>query len=123
MNPLELRVKRSYYLRVAVIGVLSFGLGALLLLLQHRRWVRVFDQAGATRRDGRRFLWANLQDIEFVHMRLSSGRPGGLNHIELHFSDGKASVYPLMLENSHEVMQYLSTLPGGQAARGMDSSK
>ena len=116
MNSIEARVKSSYYVRVAIIGVLTVGLGALLMLLQQRRWAKVFDQAGVTRRDGKRFLWSNLQNIKFVHIRLQSGRLGRLNHIELIFHDGKATVFPLMLENRGEVMGFISRLPGGQEA-------
>jgi hypothetical protein len=114
MKPIEAQVKRSYYVRVALIGILSVGLGALLMWLEYRRWVRVLDGTGATRRDGKQFLWANLREVKVVRMRLRSGQLGGLNHVELVFSDGKALVFPLMLENRREVMAFIGGLPGGE---------
>ena len=117
MNPLEARVKQSYYVRVAVIGLLTLGLGALLMLLQQRRWAKIFDETGVTRRDGQQFRWADLKNIRFVHLRRATTvGQGPLNHIELIFDGGKALVFPLMLENRGEVMSFVSRLPGGQPA-------
>ncbi|MCZ7646579.1 MAG: hypothetical protein M5U26_15045 [Planctomycetota bacterium] len=48
MADLELRVRRPQYTRVAVIGLLSAGLGALPMLWEHRRWARSFDEAGGS---------------------------------------------------------------------------
>src|ERR1044072_8823825 len=118
MPPLEAHVKRSYYVRVAIIGLFTLGLGALLMLLQYRHWVKLFDDQGVTRRDGKQFLWAYLKNVKFVRMRLRSGREGPLNHIELIFHDGRATIFPLMLENSSEVMGVISKLPAGRAAVG-----
>ena len=36
MKPFEARVKQSYYVRVAIVGLLTLGLGALLMVLQQR---------------------------------------------------------------------------------------
>ena len=117
MNRIEARVKRSYYVRVAIIGLFSLGLGALLMLFQYRLWAKSFDQDCVIRRDGHQFWWADLKNIKFVHMR---GRAmvgeGPLNHIELIFNHGKALVFPLMLENRDEVMSFISALPGGREA-------
>jgi hypothetical protein len=110
MQTLEAQVKSSYYIRVIVIGLLTAGLGALLMLLQQRQWAQTFDNNGVTRRDGKDFWWMNLKDVRYVHVR------GALNNIELIFDQGKALVFPLMLENSRDVMNFISHLPGeGQA--------
>lgn len=107
MNPIELQVSRSYYVRVIFLGVFSLGIGALLMYLEYRRWAQTMDGAGVTRRDGKQFLWQDLKGKNFVHMRRRYGKLGALNHIELVFSDGKALVFPLMLENAQEVMAFL----------------
>jgi hypothetical protein len=130
MTPLEARVKKSYYVRVAVIAVFAFlpslfmlfqfpgwtKLLALLfstppfiMLLLQRRWAKIFDDAGVTRRDGRKFPWHDLKDIKYVHVRLKSGQQV-LNHIELIFAGGKAMVFYLMLENAGEVMRLVESL-------------
>jgi|SRR5579859_5552077 len=110
MNPFEARVKSSYYVRVAIISLLTAGIGGLLMLIQQRRWAKIFDDRGVTRRDGQQFRWSNLEKIRFIHIRTA------LNHIELIFSDGKALIFPFMLENRSEVMSFIGHLPGGQPA-------
>ncbi len=106
MQTLEAQVKSSYYIRVIVIGVLTLGLGALLMLLQQRQWAQNFDKNGVTRRDGKDFWWINLKDVRYVYVR------GVLNNIELVFDQGKVLVFPLMLENSGEVLNFIKELPG-----------
>src|SRR5262245_27681789 len=110
METLEAQVKPSYYIRVAVIGLLTLRLGALLMLLQQRQWAKTFDNNGVTRRDGQDFWWLNLKDVRYVHVR------GAFNNIELVFDQGKVLVFPLMLENGSEVMNFISHLPGEQSA-------
>jgi hypothetical protein len=114
MLPIELQVKQSYYTRVLIIGLLSFGLGALALLLEQRLWAKSFDREGVTRRDGRRFRWADLLAKNAVYNRRRYGGQGALNNYELVFKDGikdgKALVFHLMLENQGEVLAFLDTL-------------
>lgn len=105
MNPIEIEVKRSYYTRMIVIGIFTLGIGALLMYMEYRRWGRIFDSVGVTRQDGKRFLWSDLQEKMFVHMRGGGYKKRGpLNHLELVFKDGKVLVFPLMLENVREIM-------------------
>lgn len=117
MPPIEARVKQSYYVRVAIIGLFTLGLGALLMLFQQRRWAKIFDDTGVTRRDGQQFRWTELKNIKFVHLRRATTvGQGPLNHVELIFNDGKALIFPLMLENRGEVMGFIGRQPGGQPA-------
>jgi len=107
MNPVEIEVKRSYYNRMIIIGIFTLGIGALLLYMEYRRWGRIFDSVGVTRQDGKRFLWADLHQKVFIHMRGGrSAKRGPLNHVELVFKEGKVLIFPLMLENAREVMAY-----------------
>ncbi|MEW6209294.1 MAG: hypothetical protein AB1631_13060 [Acidobacteriota bacterium] len=137
---IEARVKKSYYTRVAIIAVIAFlpslfllfklpgwtKLLALLfstppfiMLLLQRRWAKLFDDAGVTRRDGRQFRWHDLKDIKYVRVRARSGLTY-LNHIELIFNDGKAMVFHLMLENAGEVMRRLEQLQSQRPAATSD---
>jgi len=112
MPPLEVQVKRSYYLRVLVIGLFTLGLGALAMLAEQQRWVRTFEREGVTRRDGQRFRWQDLQAKNAVYVR-----QGPLSHYELVFTGGKALVFPRMLENEQDVLSRLEALSApGQAA-------
>jgi hypothetical protein len=108
MNPIEIKVKRSYYTRLIPIGIFTLGIGALLMYLEHRRWGQTFDSVGVTRIDGKRFLWSDLQKKIFVHWRrYAGGKLGPLNHVELKFNNGNVKVFPLMLENASDVMAYI----------------
>lgn len=108
MNPIEIEIKRSYYTRLIFIGIFTLGIGAFFMYMEHRQWVWLFDSVGVTRIDGKRFLWSDLQKKIFVHwQRYAGGKLGPLNHMELEFKDGKAKVFPLMLENAQQVMTYL----------------
>jgi hypothetical protein len=109
MNPIELKVKRSYYIRVIFIGLFTLGIGTLLMYLEYRRWARTFDPAGVTRRDGERFLWQDLKEKRRVNMRNLANAP--LNHIELIFFGGKAFFFPLMVANGREVLTSIVLLP------------
>jgi hypothetical protein len=110
MKPIEALVEQSYYVRVAIIGLITAGLGALLMLLSQRSWAKTFDGMGVTRRDERQFQWSDLKNIRYVHVR------GVLNHVELIFYNGKAMIFPLMLKNGGEVMSFISRLPGAKPA-------
>ena len=78
------------------------------MYMEYRQWGQTFDSVGVTRKDGKRFLWADLQKKIFVHFRrYAGGKLGPLNHMELEFKDGKVKVFPLMLENASEIMAYL----------------
>jgi hypothetical protein len=126
---IEASVKKSYYTRVAIIAVFTFFPALFLLikfpgwtklfgvvfstppfimLLLQRRWAKIFDDAGVTRRDGRQFRWHDLKDIKYVHVRRAGQEY--LNHIELVFDGGKAMVFHLMLENADEVMSLIESL-------------
>jgi len=85
------------------------------MLWTQRSWAKIFDDTGTTRRDGKRFAWTNLKKILFVYIHRSTGGDR-LNHVDLFSKGGKASVFPSMLENRDEVMNFISHLPGGQAA-------
>jgi hypothetical protein len=92
------------------IALFSLGIGALLMYMEYRRWGRTFDGTGVTRQDGNQLFWADLQKKVFIHRALPGSSNGPLNHIELVFSDGKALVFPLMLENAEEVMAFVENL-------------
>jgi hypothetical protein len=133
---IEARVKKSFYTRVAIIAAVAFlpslfllfklpgwmKLLALLfstppfiMLLLQRRWAKLFDDTGVTRRDGRQFGWHDLKDIKYVRVRARSGQTY-LNHIELIFNQGKAMVFHLMLENAGEVIERIKQIQSERPA-------
>lgn len=142
MKTLELKLQRSYYYRMAfmtaltgslslllayfglkhrmwpmvLFGLLPFGSWALLAIHEYRRGAKTLDAEGVTRRDGKRFLWAELQDIKYVYWRLQSGQQGALNHAELHFRHGKSRLFPLVLENGWEAVEWVERLDAQRKA-------
>ncbi len=131
MTSLRLRFHRSFYIRQGLVGgmLLFFCLvmvltmkqaGALrylaflvfvgpwLFLVSREYFLAVsgMDEAGVTRRDGRRFLWTELHAMREVHMHLHAGQPGPLNHLDLLFAGGKARILFRVLENGWEGMEY-----------------
>ena len=68
-----------------------------------------------TRRYGRRFLWPDLQRVQDVHMRLTPGQQGPLNHVDLHFAGGgKVRILYMVLENGMEAIQFARRKAAGR---------
>src|SRR5262245_25016996 len=109
MNPLEIKIKSEYYVRMTIVGILTVGLGFLIFWLERRLWGKVYDQSGVTRVDGKKLLWADLKEKRRVNLGNKSYT--ALSNIDLIFTDGKAMIFPLMLENSAEVMAFVEKIP------------
>ena len=112
MNVLEIKVSRSYYVRLVILGVLSFGIGFLLMGFEYRKWIKFMDNNGVTRMDGKSFSWSDLKEVSIVKMRHNAGSPGVYNNTELIFVEGKALIFPLVLDNSREVADYVMKVTG-----------
>ncbi len=115
MLPIDAQVKRSYYTRLIVMGVLTLGIGFLLMGWEYRHWVQRLDELGALRRDGRRFAWDALEQVKCVRYPRETAGRRPLNHVELVFANGTVKIFPLMLENGIEILRYVRTLPSGDA--------
>lgn len=115
MLPIDAQVKLSYYMTVIVIGLMTLGIGYLMMGLEYRHWVQRLDELGALRRDGRRFAWDTLEQVKCVPIPHTTGGRRPLNHVELVFADGTVKVFPRMLKNGVEILYYVRTLPGGDA--------
>lgn len=111
---LSVQVRRSYYVRLAIVGVLSAGIGVLILGFGYLRWPSLFDDDGVTRRDGKRFRWVDLQSISVQTQRYHGHTTAVLLSVRLAFRDGVVMVYPFPLENAGTVLTYLRRLPGGE---------
>lgn len=124
MSSIQLRFKRSFYIRHGIVGgmlgffclvialstrhaglLVQLGVPALFmtpwLLLVLREYflaAREMDEQGVTRQGGRRFLWNDLTKVQEVHLRLH-GQTGPLNHVDLCFAGGKVRILYLVLEN------------------------
>ncbi len=111
---LSVQVRRSYYVRLAIVGVLTVGIGILILGYGYLRWPRHFDDDGVTRRDGKRFRWVDLQSVSVQTQRYHGHSTAVLLSVRLSFRDGVVMVYPFPLQNGGAVLSYLRRLPGGE---------
>jgi len=138
-TPIRLRFIRSFYIRHAFVGGLALFFSTVLMLMLKqlgplrflapvvfagpwvffvlREWrlaAQVMDEAGVTRRDGRRFLWQDLQKVQDVHLRLTPGQQGPLNNVDLHFAGGKVRILYLVLENGMAAIQFARKKAAGR---------
>jgi hypothetical protein len=133
---LEIRTARSYWVRMAIVGVLLMPMpvvalrlvmeshlhrplsllvvGALplvavvMLWRERRRWVRRFDADGAVLRNGRRLRWSVFQGVRAIR----SSR-GVFSHYEVVFLDGVGKIFPAVIEDREAVLSLLSALERG----------
>lgn len=124
----------DYFVRQAIVGAISGGIGLMLVYMGLRRhmwpmtafgafamtfWTAVaywtyrqgprsMDRETVTRRDGRRFSWKDLTEKRDIHGRIPGGELGPLNHVQLIFPTGKVRVFPMTLENAGEVMAFMT---------------
>lgn len=85
-------------------------LSLLVLWIPYREWrhaVRTVDDQGVIRHDGTRLRWSELQRLQPVHRINQWGQPGVLNHLDLHFSSGRARILPMVLEPGYAAIQQI----------------
>ena len=107
---LEAKLVRSFRTRLILIGLLSCGIGSLVLYLISRGYVRTLDDQTVTTRGGKVFSWSDLKTVSPVYVQRHGNRR--LNHVDLIFSNGKAGVFYQMFENGAEVLHFVRTKTG-----------
>lgn len=140
MKPIQLRFETSFFVRwgliaglmlmMAMVPVLIMRTGGwlklvlplgtlLLLLLPWREWrmaVRLIDDKGVTRHDGKRFLWADLKKLQEVNFVSRYGQTGALNHLDIYFVSGHARILPLVLDRGYEAIRLIQQRHGQPTA-------
>lgn len=107
---IEAKLKRSFPARLIVLGLLSLGLGALLVYWISRSYVKQLDDSGVILRNGKRFFWRDLEEARPSYwVRHGSRR---LNHVDLKFPTGTAGVYYQVFENGREVLDFVRRKTG-----------
>lgn len=102
---IEAKLTGSWNLRLFFVGLFTFGLGALILHLVSRRYVKTLDQDAVTLRNGRRFEWRDLQKVHAQYWRRYG--KSWLNHVDLKFPGGTAGVFFRMYANGGEVLDFV----------------
>lgn len=140
MKSVQLRFESGFYTRwIFIVGMLLvmslvpallvkhspvlkwvMPLASLLLgLLPWREWriaAKVVDEEGVTRHDGRRFLWANLIKLLDVHRVSQYGQKGAFNHLDMVFSNGRARILLMALDNSVQAIDFVKKLHAKRTA-------
>lgn len=84
---------------------------AIYLLLNTRRWPRIIDQEGITRRDGRRVLWKDLTKVERITGRVHGVRVSGA--LRLHFREDQiVEIAPNSITPSQRVTRFIAQKTG-----------
>ena len=132
MRAVELRFPRSFYIRHGLIGgMLGFFCVVIVLTQRHGGWpvkmvpalflgpwfglvwreyrlaVRMVDEDGVRRHDGRTFFWKDLKRVDEVRMFIAGSPTGPVNHLDLIFADGRARILVLTLENAAEAWEFV----------------
>lgn len=138
---LTAKLRRDYFVRLTIMGVLLGGMALVFVLLglrhrpvfilvglvpltlwlaitiwNYRRGLATLDPKGVIRRDGQRFEWADLQKIDRVHARIH-GQIGPLNHLKLSFRGGIVTMFPFTIENCGAILQAIESAERGAPKR------
>lgn len=105
-------------------GVLIVALNVILLFVLYyvmsrgrKRAACLFDHAGVTRGDGRRFSWSEFKRVDYLMaVRPQSGEED-LWRIELVFTGGEAWIIPQRVNNLNEINEVINRLPGEHRKR------
>ncbi len=93
---------------VIAAGLVGF---VVYLWLNTRRWPRIIDQEGITRRDGRRVLWKDLTKIERLTGRAYGIRLSG--GLRLHFREDQiVEIAPNSITPSARVVRFVAQKTG-----------
>ncbi len=70
---MDVQTKGSTTYLMIFLGVLTFGLGPLLVWLQQRNWPRRVDASGMTTRGGRHIPWQHFTHMTYSRTRVGAG--------------------------------------------------
>lgn len=99
----------------AVIAALIFGSFGITLFLFYKGWQlmpKKFDRDGITRKDGKVFLWSDLENVEHQYYvsRLSPNSKG-VWRVNVNFKDGLVWLVPMKIKNFSDIYPIVLALP------------
>jgi hypothetical protein len=106
-NMLEAKLGASFRARVLFVGIMTCGLGALLLHWVSRGYVRTLSVEGITLRNGRTFAWKDLESLRAVYTRRRH-----LNHVTLVFKSGAVGLFYQVFDNGDAVLDFVRQVTG-----------
>lgn len=99
----------SFWIRLAVVGFFTLGVGAVVLFFVSQGYVAKLDATGVTTRAGKHFPWSELREVRPRYV--VRGR-AILNDVTLVFASGSAGVFHQVLENGAEVLDFVRRQTG-----------
>jgi len=97
---------------ISLMMFLAFGSVAFLFGRGVKMLPKFFDRDGITRRDGQRFEWSQLKQIEHqYHSTRYSPNQKSIWRIEIQFQNGTVWLLPLKIVNFVEVYGFVTKLP------------
>jgi hypothetical protein len=111
---LKVHLSSSYKLLMRLAGLVTFGVGALLLWLSTMSWPRLIDSDGITLRSGRRLHWGKLTEQRFVRFEDPRSAEGSTGRLELLFGRATVRIVPRSLAEGSAVLGFLTQVLGEQ---------
>lgn len=103
---MEVRLNAFYKFVMWLVGICTLGIGALIMWVMLRRWPKYIDNEGVTLRNGRRFLWSEVDDTKWVTLANYRGnRIGG--RLDLVCGTCRIPIVPQSLVNGEQVIDYI----------------
>jgi len=100
---LTLSISRGRVALIA-IGVVPTLIYVAVMVITHRRALKTIDTKGVNRRDGKRLLWSDFRERRDVQSITKYGQPVGVNNIDLLFGEGKARLFPHVIDDAATVL-------------------
>jgi hypothetical protein len=103
------KLSALYYLGMLFFCI-CWGLGLILhFLVNNRVFPKILDDEGITTRNGKRYLWADLENWERHRLVLNSTTgPRLTGNVTLFFTKGKVIIGSFPIENLNEVLAFLA---------------
>ncbi len=102
---MEVKIVKSQGCLMALLGVLTLGLGPLMVYLQQRQWPARLDAAGVTTRGGKFIPWTAFTRVTRTTTRVTLG--AAVERYDLYAPAGHVIVPPGRLVNGQQVVAYL----------------
>ena len=103
------KLSAGYYLGILFFCI-CWGLGLILhFLVNNRVFPKILDDEGITTRNGKRYLWTELENWERHRLVLNSTTgPRLTGNVTLFFTRGKVIIGSFPIDNLNEVLTFLS---------------
>jgi hypothetical protein len=114
----ELNFTTAFWIMTGFLGLVTLGLGLLLMVfVVARPWPKVADREGLTLRNGKRFLWSQLTNVQAVTVTGVGGvRMAG--RADLIFGTQTVHVVPVSIGPAQELFALIEEVTGRPVVSG-----